>query len=292
MSSIAQSVALSNTNTTTPYLNFEAQGSLVKIAYHDGLYRPTKSTSTRGDVTEFSRRSRKRLLEKTARIDLASVTLKNPIIFITLTYAKLYPTPEAAKTHLDTFLKRIKRFAPESSGIWRIELQQRGAPHFHVIFFHLPYLPKETLSRMWGEIIGQEYWDYTHDPRPPFTRIESLKTPRRAFYYVSKYVAKVPDAPSEDSGFINVPYLTALSEMGRWWGTFNRKFLPLAELIALTIPINSQSVEQVLFQYRRLMAHKWKFANRFGRLRGASLFVDDSEQWFDALLWCVIEYAE
>jgi hypothetical protein len=292
MSSIAQSVAFSNTNTTTPYLNFEAQGSLVKLAYADGLYRPTKSRATRGEVTEFSRRSRKRLLEKTARIDLASVTLKNPIIFVTLTYAKLYPTPEAAKTHLDTFLKRIRRFAPESSGIWRIELQKRGAPHFHLIFFNLPYLPKETLNQAWGEVVGMEFWDYSHEPRPPITRIEALKTPRQAFYYVSKYVAKVPDAPDADSGFNYVPYLTALSQMGHWWGVFNRQFLPLAELIALSIPINSEATENLMFQYKRLMAHKWVWAKRTGRFRGATIFVDDSKQWFDALLWCILEYGE
>jgi hypothetical protein len=57
MPSLSEMLALVNVKPASPHLNFEAQGSLVKLAYADGLYRPTKSRATRGEVTEFSRRS-------------------------------------------------------------------------------------------------------------------------------------------------------------------------------------------------------------------------------------------
>jgi hypothetical protein len=270
-----------------PKLKFEAQGHLVKIKWSVGALTRFPNKSTRGIVTEFSRKSRKRLLEMTARIDLKSVTLRNPVIFVTLTYGSAFPSGEASKPHMKAFLERIRRFAPDASGFWRLEYQKRGAPHYHFIFFNLPYIPKEDLQRWWSEIIGEEFWDTSNGGlRYPFTRIEAIKTPRQVMYYVSKYVAK-HDAGSVDSGFINVPY----SHAGRFWGVFNRENLPFAELMTMTLQAETVSMDTLLFQFKRLMSKKWKRANKFGKLKGASIFVDFVDCWHDAFLWCLMEYA-
>lgn len=271
-----------------PVLKFEAQGHYVAVRYHEPALRPYKGGGTRGRVTTFSRKSRKRLLEKTARLDLRSVAMKNPIVFLTLTYGQKFPEPKQAKAHLRALLKRLGRLSPEASGIWRMEFQDRGAPHFHIILFDLSFISKEVVKSIWGDIIGKEFWDTSkQEPQAPFTRIEAIRNPRKAMAYVSKYVAKGQEA---GSGFNNVPYLTANPEIGRLWGVFNAKLLPYAELISINIELSRDIAHPVLWQYKRLMAHKWKYAAQSGRYRGASLFVDYVDCWHRAFLWCLIEY--
>jgi hypothetical protein len=271
---------------SAPKLEFQAQGHLIKIKWNVGALTVLKYNAARGAITEFSRKSRKRLLEMTARLDLKAVTRKSPVIFVTLTYGSEFPSGEASKPHLRAFLERVRRFAPQSSAVWRLEYQKRGAPHYHFIFYNLPYIPKEDLQKAWAEIIGQEYWDTSQENiRYPFTRIEMIRNPRQVMAYVSKYVAKHASEGDAVSGFINLPYPHA----GRFWGVFNREFLPFAELITMSIQAETVNIAELLFQFRRLMAKKWKPANKFGRLKGASIFVDYADCWHDAFLYCLME---
>lgn len=276
--------------TIEPRLVFEAQGNLVKVAYVEPKLESSIGVSSRrGKITMFSRKSRKRLLEMTARLDLAKLTQSAPIIFITLTYAASFPEPMQAKAHLRALLERIRRIEPNSSGIWRMEFQERGAPHFHIIFFNLPFIDKEVLNNIWGDIIGIEYWDYSQGwPRPPFTRVEAIRNPRKAMAYVSKYVAKSEDTGG--GGFNNLPYLHANGGLGRVWGVFNSKALTWAKAITMIVDATRDDINRILWQYRRLMAKRWKSANKYGRYKGASLFVDHNKQWFHAFLWCIMEY--
>lgn len=275
-------------NPNTPKILFEAQGHYVLVKWSVGSLTQKIVHATRGKIAEFSTRSRKRLLEMCARLDLARIVMSMPVIFITLTYAAQFPSTEQSKQHLRAFLERIRRLAPEASGVWRLEYQERGAPHYHLIFFNLPYLPKRDLQAMWAEIVGLEFWDWTGDkPRPPMTRIEAIRHPRRAMAYVSKYVAK-HDGGSSDSGFNDVPYLHA----GRFWGIFNKEKLQFASGVSVLLSLPVAALEQVLFQYKRLMAKKWRRANRFGRHKGASIFVDYADAWHDAFKWAITEYAK
>ena len=272
--------------TVAPRLIFEAQGHYVQLKWSIGSLSQRVIRSTRGAISTFSRKSRKRLLELCARLDLAQIVRQMPVIFITLTYPEQFPSTEQSKQHLRVFLERIRRFAPDASGIWKLEYQERGAPHYHFIFFNLPYLPKSELKQWWAEIVGVEYLDYSSGkPRPPMTRIESIRQPRKAMAYVSKYVAKHEDS-SAVSVFNDVPYLHA----GRWWGIFNREKLQFAELVETVLSLPVEQLEQVLFQFRRLMAKKYRRANKYGRHRGASLFVDYARCWQDAFQWSVNQY--
>ena len=181
----------------------------------------------RGKITDFSGQSRRRLLDLFHRF---AVTTKP--VFLTLTYGEDYPDAKTAKNQLRAFLERIRRFVPQgkTSCVWRMEFQERGAPHFHLIFFNLPFIKKEAIQRMWGSIIRQDR---------PFTRIEMIRSHRALMGYVSKYIAKVN--PSEDSGFNSPTYLHAYIQkhgeyVGRMWGVFNRDNLPFAELIEFDVP--------------------------------------------------------
>lgn len=265
---------------------YEHQGHYVAVRWSNGSFPQKVTSTTRGKIEHFSKRSRKRLLEMCARLDLARIVSEMPVIFVTLTYAAQFPSTEQSKQHLRAFLERIRRIAPDASGVWRLEYQERGAPHYHLIFFNLPYVPKRELQSMWGEIVGLQFWDRTGEKlRPPMTRIEAIRNPRHAMAYVSKYVAKHEDSGS-DSGFNDVPYLHA----GRFWGIFNREKLPFAEVVSVILAAAAGDIEQVLWQFKRLMAKKWKRANRFGRHKGASLFVDYVRCWHDAFQWAMSEY--
>lgn len=217
------------------------QGGLIRVRRHDNeAWRLSKngkrdggrSPAKRGKVTSFSRKSRKRLLDIVASLR-KSATRKT--VFITLTYGSEWPSTSDAKRHLDTFFKRMARKYPKASALWRMEPQERGAPHFHLLCFRLPYWDKKEVQTAWAEVIGKQYWDTSgNEPREPRTRIELVKSRRGAFYYVGKYLGK-------QGGFIYRPYLTVgdvgefidvekQNSIGRQWGIHNREHMPFAPI--------------------------------------------------------------
>lgn len=205
-----------------------AQGSLLTVKPYRQFALFDKLGGTRGEVTEFSAKSRKRLLELIARLEAPGAQgYRAGSTFLTLTTQEIMH-PADFKPLLFTWLKRLARKAPRMSGVWRIEYQTRGATHAHIILFDAPYINKEWIQEGWGEVIGQ---------KRPFTRIERVKSRSAVMNYASKYVAKV-------GGFNNLPYLTADKEtgeirpVGRQWGVYNRKCLPYAEAVTVTVPLD------------------------------------------------------
>ena len=201
-------------------LKLDFQGHLVKCSVTGGITR--QPPAKRGKIEGFSDASRNRLLEKFARFKRPANTT-----FITLTYPAEFPSPEQAKDNLRAFLERIRRRedCAHTSGVWRIELQERGAPHFHIIFFDLPFIRKEKIQEMWGEIIGHER---------PFTRIEAVKSWNGIMNYCSKYIAKKQaSAPEGNDGFIHLSYLHGI---GRSWGVFQAANLPYAVRKVIEFP--------------------------------------------------------
>jgi len=162
----------------------------------------------RSEVTTFSRQSRKRLMQAFSSLDeLAAVNLS---VFITLTYHQHYPI-DARGWHADLsrFLDRLEYHYPYSSTIWRLDFQERGAPHFHLLTLNSPYIPKEDVTRWWGEI--------AHSASPLAgqyaTNVQRPCSWRHTCAYVSKYMAK----PSS---------MALRGSTGRWWGISRRGLLP------------------------------------------------------------------
>lgn len=195
------------------YAHVEAQGNLIAIK---GSYSALAKSGggKRGIVTEFSAQSRLRMLRKLARI------APTRVVFVTLTYPERFPSTTRAKGHLRAFLERIRRRYPHASAFWRLEYQERGAPHFHLLFFELPFVPWSELRRWWAEIITAYV-----DGFLPRVRIEKINSRRGAFYYCAKYTAKMAGTTSGSAFFILDAYL----HVGRFWGVFNRGVLPYAE---------------------------------------------------------------
>lgn len=246
------------------YVHLEAQGNLVAI-------KPSYSLSgkygggTRGSVTTFSAHSRRRMLRKLARI------APKRVVFVTLTYPERYPDPAQAKNHLRAFFERIRRRFPQSSGIWRMEFQERGAPHFHILFCELPFIPFSELRRWWSEIIH----DFV-DGHLPRVRIEKIKSRRGAFYYCAKYCAKM-DTP----GVVPLSLSsTHICTVGRFWGVFNRNHLPYAEqLYAIVEIMFEDGFKQCKAAMREVAPEQYPSDSR-----GRVIFAADSLNFFRRML--------
>jgi len=255
-------------------ITLKAQGRLLKVSAETDEERT--GGGIRNKVSAFSRASRLRLLSKMHTIK----PVRNfHATFITLTYGQSFPDPTTAKRHLDNFLKRLRRRWLYASGFWRFEFQRRGAPHFHLVLFGLPFLPKETLAGWWFSTIGVQFSDTSSgEARAPFTRIEAIKSHAQAARYVSKYVAKC-----DDSGFNFPAYLTDEGEfihpvtgeitetIGRWWGVFNAIWLPKDVEEVLTL---GWGCRDVFYNLRRAAGRLWKGRNNHAK-SGWTYFSDN-----------------
>lgn len=257
-------------------ITLKAQGRFLKVSAETGEER--SGGGRRGKVNPFSRASRLRLLSYMHKIK--PMKGRNfHATFLTLTYGQSFPSPSVAKRHLDNFLKRLRRRWSYVSGFWRFEFQKRGAPHFHLVLFGLPFLPKETVSGWWAAVIGVQHHDWSSgSPEQPFTRIEALKSHAHAVRYISKYVAKV-----DDSGFNFLAYLTDEGEfihpgsgeisqsIGRWWGVFNAIWLPKDVEETLVI---GWGCRDVFYNLRRCAGRLWKGRNNHAK-SGWTYFTDN-----------------
>lgn len=200
----------------------EKQGQVV-CAYHDlPTFTPQKKPSKRGVIVNFSRKSRRRMLILMNRCDFR----KTRAVFLTLTFHSI-PSIEAATKSFRKFMKRLLRRFPNLAAIWRKEFQERGAAHFHIIIFNMPYLH-------WTKIL--ELWRACTPDKDGSIYVKLLRSHKAVIGYVSKYIAKVDER--EGNTLLDVsPYLPAEGEtsIGRCWGYVNRDALPLAQATVIAV---------------------------------------------------------
>jgi hypothetical protein len=214
-----------------PIVTIQAQGRLLRVKatlVEDELRR---GGGARGNVTEFSSQSRVRLFRLIARLKTPEHKgYRSKVSFVTLTTKEIFH-PRVFKVFLFRLFRRMRKRFPGTAIIWRLEYQDRGAPHAHLILYNAPYIDKKALQKVWGGIVGEEQ---------PFTRIELIRVYKKLVNYVAKYVAKRQDG----GGFNNVTYsdrtekISAkdLESAGRVWGVYNRAALPYDDLVTGWIP--------------------------------------------------------
>ncbi len=94
--------------------------------------------STREQITGWSRRSRARMIRRMAELDYSPLLSKTELpAMVTLTYPgdweRVAPDGACSKCHLETLFKRYARaWGAEWVGVWKLEFQFRGAPHYHL----------------------------------------------------------------------------------------------------------------------------------------------------------------
>lgn len=166
-------------------------------------------------ITRFSEASRRRLLRL-----FHSLRRSQDVLMVTLTYHETRPTPERCKRDLDAFLKRLNRLLEgrQVGAIWRMEPQERGVPHFHLLMYGIRYLDAQMLSREWHEVTAET----SEQHRKSGVDVERIQSPEQAAAYCSEYLAKVEDGEWPEAGG------PEWKRPGRFWGVFRRGALRVA----------------------------------------------------------------
>ena len=241
----------------SPFIEYASGASLLKVS--KGIQGEQVGGGKRQGIKGFSRGSRRRLMQTIARVrrdaDLPC--------FITLTYPNEFPSPKESKRHLDIFLKRIKRAFPDIGIIWKLEPQERGAPHYHMLAWGvseeklIAYVPTA-----WHEIAGND--DIKHllfhlGALGNQGCVSKVRSFRGVWSYASKYLGKTFDVAGWDE-----------KPTGRFWAVVNRDCVPFGEILTVEIP-------------HKKAVHIMRYQKRFAKLRRTSYpsltTFCDAEQW-------------
>lgn len=193
----------------------EAQGSLLSLRLKGQTSKAVGHGHGRGVIRAFSQASRRRLMRFMARLKVRKIRAT----FITLTFTEMV-THAYAKMAFKRFTMRLRRKFGQASGIWRLEYQpKRGAIHYHLLMFNLPFWKQAEVQKTWEAC--------TLEPRS-IVDIRLVHGARSVMAYVSKYIAKVDDAPTslDDGSYQHEGREPALS---RFWGWINKECLPLGQ---------------------------------------------------------------
>lgn len=234
--------------------------SAKKSRYHDATYNA--GGGIRGEVTEFSRASRKRMIDTLAKIDSNLIRPKGkPPLFITLTYVKNQTDGREAKRDLDVFVKRLKRITEDVSIVWRMEQQKRGAIHFHLMVFGL----EKTVIHSKDQKVGlQDHWSQvTGEESKNSLDVDRIRSYNGVMYYASKYMAKTEDKEDTETEFVkskkdsgstlglSIPHtspqesdVVAMKRPGRFWGIYGKKYLPVADSTEFETIMTYRSYEE------------------------------------------------
>jgi len=166
-----------------------------------------KPRTERGKIRGFSPRSRFRLFKTLAKVRESRTACS---LFFTLTYHYGHNRSGSnCKGDLHHYLTRIRQYDSGIQYIWRLELQKRRAPHYHLIVFPSDYINKVGMekyviecSRIWHDIADP---NSTAHERYGF-RSETISSYKKACAYLAKYIAKADEYSNK-------------TEIGRHWGT-------------------------------------------------------------------------
>jgi hypothetical protein len=212
----------------------------------------------RGTVKTFSAASRRRFMRIMART--CKVIMP---IFVTLTYPGEFSNdPKEWKRHLKNFFARLARKFPGAAGVWKLEPQKRGAPHYHLLIWGVSYADlRFWVPRAWYEVVDSG--DQRH--LSAGTRVEKLRSRRGVMAYASKYLGKIDKAACGDGIW---------RAAGRYWGIFQRENVPWGEMV--TIPCTEKEAVQAI-----------RYLRRFGHIRARDYAkltaIADADFWYAKL---------
>lgn len=220
------------------------EGSLLKFDYpEEGFNRPSwqKPPTRKGYQGEVTDQTRKRII---TAVDILLQLNPNRRIFNPITgkihdfrvsFATATITdeirPKTSECN-DAFTRLIRHFKkPWSRGgkpthsepikeyVWKLELQKRGTPHYHLTsgsFLHLT-----ELNKVWNDIQRdygwtEQYFDKTGSYQPNSTDIHAVWEVKNLGGYISKYMGKKDYVDTSEMGF-PMP-ITPVQMGGKIWG--------------------------------------------------------------------------
>jgi hypothetical protein len=216
----------------------------------------------RGHIKGFSLVSRRRLLQLIARV----VRDAELPMFVTLTWPDRFPSPREAKRALRIFIKRLKRRFPKVGLIWKLEPQERGAPHFHLLVWGVPFAELFDFTvQAWYEIAGGgdiKHRNFHAGLYYPYRRcVEPVHTFKGVWFYAAKYLGKTFEIEN-------------WKWPGRFWGVINPSNIPFGKF---KVALVEEEFLNDLLRYQR------RYANQQYRSgQGFTVFCD-ADQWVKKL---------
>jgi len=221
-----------------------------------------RKNNKRGRISTFTGEASRRLRNTMAQIKRDTLPC-----FVTLTYPKDFSFDgKQWKRDLDTFLKRLGRKFSNVSGIWKLEPQKRGAPHYHLIVWGVPceelqdYVPLAWYKIAGGGDLDHLLWHLGVLHGVDEHCVERVRTPKAMYAYVCKYIAK---SVAEKWG-----------NVGKWWGIFFRDKLPFGEKVIFDV--TDKKVLEIMRYFRR-------FGHIKSRDYPSLVLVCDVDQWLEKL---------
>lgn len=230
---------------------------------------PVKAKRER--ITKWSEKSRMRLKWMLGTLKKAEL---GKAVFVTLTYPAEFPAPDdhgIYKGHLKAFCKELRRcWGAAMTGIWKLEFQQRGAAHYHLLLLGITEATLEKFrdwtAKRWYHIVNSQ--DEKH--LRAGTGVDAAKTAGGAMCYLAKYVSK--DDQTRPGNFT-----------GRYWGVIGREGLPVSRLA--TVLLHDESMIKVQRWSRKLIkvnmkCSRWNnfLASKKGE-RHRAMFGESIQDW-------------
>jgi len=162
-------------------------------------HRP--ATSPRDEITEWSAASRRRMIRAIGELDLRRwLDSDGDAVLMTLTlpgdWLAVAPSGRAFKRHVRAFWKPWNRDIGKVRCIWKLEFQDRGAPHLHALVKAPAWVGAETFHawalRSWAEVVGATGRDrYWHERKGvDIAEGYTMTDPYRVGVYFAKHAAK------------------------------------------------------------------------------------------------------
>jgi hypothetical protein len=230
----------------TPFVEWASGAGLLKVS--QGVPGKAPAGGKRGKIKGFSFASRRRLMQTIARIRLDA-----PLpMFVTLTYPNKFPSPNESKKHIDLFRKRLLRTFPDIGYIWKLEPQERGAPHYHMLVYGVPLhdLFMFTVTA-WYEIAGggdnKHLMFHLGAFRGSQPCVQQVRSRQGVMRYASKYLGKTFEVVGWDEVY-----------PGRFWAVVQKENIPFGQDMVMYI---TEKDAHAWMRYQRRFAHIKKHLN-------------------------------
>lgn len=175
------------------------------VSVSENVNRNGGNHGKRGKIEIFSQESRYRLFRLFHSIEFSRWT------FCTLTYGKTFPASgRVCKQHLKAYRRAFERRWGNVRAVWRMELQERGAVHFHILYLDCPFIPIGEWCKLWDDCRhcpSDERFGNSVDIEIGWRKADSDVVSK----YLGKYIAKPDDRDPGEQG----------RDLGRWWGKWN-----------------------------------------------------------------------
>jgi len=141
-------------------------GYVIEIySYEKGVYLKRRNNGRAGNgfTSDEEKEKNRQVVLMRARRDLRRIVNANfgqwgndvTCKFVTLTFRENVTDIDAANYEFKKFVKRLNYavYGKKCSGLKYtvvLEFQERGAVHYHVIFYNLPYTKADVLGDVWG----------------------------------------------------------------------------------------------------------------------------------------------